>query len=61
MTSKESEDVDVMLLDIRMPGKSGVEALQGAVPPPRYPVIAMTGHVDVDAQAEFRCVHVSAQ
>ena len=47
--------VDVMLLDIRMPGKSGVDVVRDAVLPPRYPIVAMTGHVDADAQVEFRC------
>ncbi len=46
--------VDVMLLDICMPGKSGLEVLRGADPKPVYPVIAMTSHVDVEALAEFR-------
>ena len=47
--------MDVMLLDIRMPGKSGVDVvreLQGRMPP--FPIVAMTGHVDTDAQDEFR-------
>ena len=45
-----------MLLDIRMPGKSGLEVMRDADPMPPYPVIAMTGHVDAEALAEFRCV-----
>ncbi len=47
-------DVDVMLLDIRMPGKSGVDVVRTAARPLRYPIIAMTGHVDNEAQEEFR-------
>ena len=45
----------MMLLDIRMPGKTGLEVMrevQDQLPP--YPIVAMTGHVDVDAQAEFK-------
>ena len=44
-----------MLLDIRMPGKTGldvVKEVQNSLPP--YPIVAMTGHVDADAQQEFR-------
>ena len=51
---KQGADVDVMLLDIRMPGKSGLEAVLEASPRPKYPIIAMTGHVDTDAQSDFR-------
>ena len=48
-------DADLMLLDIRMPGKTGLDVVrevQDQLPP--YPIVAMTGHVDVDAQAEFK-------
>ena len=45
---------DVMLLDIRMPGPSGVEIMRDLQQPPPFPVLAMTGHVDRDAQSEFR-------
>ena len=47
--------VDLMLLDIRMPDKTGLEVvadLDGILPP--YPIIAMTGHVDEDALAQFK-------
>ncbi len=47
-----------MLLDIRMPAKNGVDVVQEAMSAAplglRYPVIAMTGHVDAEAVAEFR-------
>jgi FixJ family two-component response regulator len=43
-----------MLLDIRMPGLYGVEVMRLASPKPPYPVVAMTGHVDAEAQEEFR-------
>jgi CheY-like chemotaxis protein len=46
--------IDVMLLDIRMPGKSGLEVLRDCEPKPRFPVIAMTGHVDAEALVEFQ-------
>ena len=51
---ERGEHVDCMLLDIRMPGKTGLEALQEARVKPTYPVYAMTGHVDTEAQEEFR-------
>ena len=46
--------VDVMLLDIRMPVKSGLEAVRDAAGLPPYPIIAMTGHVDTEAQNDFK-------
>ena len=55
---ERGEHVDCMLLDIRMPGKTGLEALQEARVKPVYPVFAVTGHVDTEAQEEFRCVLV---
>ena len=55
---ERGEHVDCMLLDIRMPGKTGLEALQEARVKPVYPVFAVTGHVDTEAQEEFRCVQV---
>ena len=51
-----ADDVDVMLLDIRMPGKTGLDAVREAKKLPNYPIVAMTGHVDTDAQQEFRYV-----
>ncbi len=46
--------VDVMLLDIRMPKKSGVEVMKEANPMPPYPIFAMTGHVDAEAMLDFK-------
>ncbi len=44
-----------MLLDIRMPLRSGVEVVEGcAGSPPAYPIVAMTGHVDIEARDQFR-------
>ena len=43
-----------MLLDIRLPCKSGVEVLRDYGRKPEYPVVALTGHVDVEAQEQFR-------
>ncbi len=48
--------VDVMLLDIRMPGKTGIEVMKDALPRPQYPIYAMTGHVDTEALDDFRSV-----
>jgi CheY-like chemotaxis protein len=45
---------DIMLLDIRMPGKSGLEVMKDALTLPPYPVYAMTAQVDADAQEEFQ-------
>ena len=52
---ESGQPADVMLLDIHMPGKGGIDVLYDAVVKPPYPIIAMTGHVDADAQADFRC------
>ncbi len=53
--------VDVMVLDIRMPGKTGLEVMRDLTSRPPYPIYAMTGHVDADAQADFKykciCTH----
>jgi hypothetical protein len=39
-----------------MPGIHGVDIMRLPGPRPQYPVIAMTGHVDAEAQEEFRYV-----
>ena len=44
----------VMLLDIRMPGMSGMEVLREYGKAPPFPVVAMTGNVDVDSVAAYR-------
>jgi CheY-like chemotaxis protein len=48
--------VDVMFLDIRMPGKSGLDVIREAPRPLLFPVVAMTGNVDRDSVAEYRQV-----
>ncbi len=51
--------VDVMLLDIRMPGRTGTDVVKactaatGALP---CPVVAMTGNVDKDSVEEYKYV-----
>jgi CheY-like chemotaxis protein len=46
---------DIMLLDIRMPLRSGVEVVEGCAHRwPPYPIVAMTGHVDVEAREQFK-------
>ena len=45
-----------MLLDIRMPGMSGVDVVRQCPKPLPFPIFAMTGHVDADSQEEFRSV-----
>ena len=47
---------DVMFMDIRMPGKSGLDVMREAAPLPSIPIIAMTGNVDVDSVNEYRYV-----
>ncbi len=42
----------VMLMDIMMPGKTGIEVMQEARPP--WPVVAMTGSVDEDSKAAYK-------
>ena len=49
-----SQRSDVMLLDIRMPGKSGLEVMAEAAKPLPFPVIAMTGNVDVESVATYK-------
>lgn len=48
--------LDVMLLDIRMPGKTGIDVMQEFGRACGIPVIAMTGNVDTDSVALYRCV-----
>jgi CheY-like chemotaxis protein len=52
--------VDIMLLDIRMPGKSGLDVMQEAPRPLPFPVVAMTGNVDKESLEEYKCVCVHA-
>ena len=56
-----NQPADLMLLDIQMPGKTGLEVVRDAERGGRLrlPIVAMTGHVDVDAQEEFRCVELT--
>jgi CheY-like chemotaxis protein len=44
-----------MFLDIRMPGKSGIEVMRELGEAPPFPVVAMTGNVDRDSVDEYRC------
>ena len=48
------DPVDIMLLDIRMSGQSGLDVVKALSAMPPYPIVAMTGHVDADAQQDFR-------
>jgi CheY-like chemotaxis protein len=47
---------DVMFLDIRMPGKSGIDVMKEIAGPLPCPVIAMTGNVDKDSVNEYKYV-----
>ena len=44
---------DIMFMDIRMPGRTGVEVMQQA-PRPAFPVVAMTAQVEEEMQVLFR-------
>ena len=46
----------VMLLDIRMPGMSGMDVMKTYGKPTPFPVVAMTGNVDVDSVNAYRFV-----
>ena len=45
-----------MLLDIRMPGMSGMDVMKTYGKPTPFPVVAMTGNVDVDSVDAYRFV-----
>ncbi len=46
--------VDIMLLDIRMPGMSGIELMQALQPRLTFPVVAVTGSVEPQTIAELK-------
>jgi CheY-like chemotaxis protein len=45
-----------MLLDIHMPQLTGLDVMARAVPRPPFPVLAMTGQVDLESIEQYRCV-----
>jgi two-component system nitrogen regulation response regulator GlnG len=50
LAALEGETPDVLITDIRMPGKTGLKLLEEVqVAHPRLPVIVMTAHTDLDA------------
>jgi len=50
LTALDLEEPDVLITDIRMPGKSGLKLLEEVqAAHPRLPVIVMTAHTDLDA------------
>lgn len=59
----EAEEFDLVLCDIRMPGKNGVEtmreirALQDQKGKPPVPVIFLTGFADTRLEAEAETLH----
>jgi CheY-like chemotaxis protein len=52
---------DLMFLDIRMPGKSGLDVMKELGKAPPFPVIAMTGNVDNESIDEYKCVDTVSQ
>jgi CheY-like chemotaxis protein len=52
----EPAQADLMFLDIRMPGKSGLDVMKELGQALPFPIIAMTGNVDKDSVDEYKCV-----
>ena len=53
----QAADIDIVFLDIRMPGMTGIELMQAlaTVPArPACPVVAVTGSVEPDTVEELR-------
>ena len=56
LTALRREEPDVLLTDIRMPGRDGLELLEEIRSKrPRLPVIVMTAHSDLESDFELFC------
>jgi CheY-like chemotaxis protein len=53
-THRPQAAFDLVFLDIRMPGKSGMDVMKEITGPLPCPVIAMTGNVDKDSVNEYK-------
>ena len=53
LATLENEDVDVVVLDVRMPGMDGIETLRRIKEDhPRIEVVMLTGHADLESSLE---------
>jgi CheY-like chemotaxis protein len=50
----DSEKLFVMLLDVGIPTLSGLEVVKQCPKPLPFPIVAMTGTVDVDSVEQYR-------